>query len=131
MAPACSVRDLEKVVVPYLQRHPLCRFFLLTLHPIAEADERYEVLPWYDILPRGSLLEWIDNWYTTPPSLLDRVAGKWLNVIRAVQTFGDVRGRVFIKAFDVGGDDGPQKHGDFNGFDFWRPEFWWDARTER
>lgn len=131
MAPACSLRDLERVVVPYLERHPECRFFLLTLHPIAEADERYSVFPWFDLLPRGSLLEWIDNWYTSPPSVLDRVAGKWLNVIPALQIFGPVRERVFVKAFGVGGSRAPQKHGDFNGFDFWRPEFWWDAQTAR
>lgn len=131
MAPACSVRDLEKVVVPYLQRHPDCRFFLLTLHPVAEADECYSVLPYYDILPRGSLLEWIDNWYTTPPGLLDRVAGKWLNVIPALQVFAPVRSQVYIKSFAVGDGRAPQRHGDFNTFDFWRPEFWWDARTAR
>ncbi|MEZ5962721.1 MAG: hypothetical protein R3F56_02630 [Planctomycetota bacterium] len=131
MAPACSLRDLEKVVVPYLEKHSDCRFFLLTLHPIAEADECYSVLPYYDLLPRGSLLEWIDNWYTTPPSMLDRVAGKWLNVVPALQIFKNVRARVYIKSFDVGNGAAPQKHGDFNSFDFWRPEFWWDARTAR
>jgi hypothetical protein len=131
MAPACSVRDAEKVIVPYLKRHPGCRFFLLTLHPIAEADEMYGVLPGYDVLPRGSLLEWIDNWYTDPPSHLDRVLGKWLNVIPAIQVFFDVRDRVFIKSFDVGSGSQPQKHGDFNAFAFWHPAFWWDAGLER
>src|SRR5690606_32518259 len=62
MAPACPVRDAQKVIVPYLLRHRRARFFLLTLHPIAEADEKFSVLPWYDVVPRGSLLEWVDNW---------------------------------------------------------------------
>lgn len=131
MAPACSVRDAQKFVVPYLRRHPESRFFLLTLHPIAEADEKFSMLPWYDLVPRGSLLEWIDNWYTTPPSHADRTLGKWLNVIPAIHIFADVRERVFLKSFPVGGEPAPERHGDFNAFAFWKPAFWWDEGTVR
>ncbi|HLU38059.1 MAG TPA: alpha/beta hydrolase, partial [Planctomycetota bacterium] len=130
MAPACPVRDAQKVIVPYLLRHRRARFFLLTLHPIAEADEKFSVLPWYDVVPRGSLLEWVDNWYTAPASEIDRTLGKWLNVIPAIWLFEAVRDRVYIKSFDVG-SGGPEKHGDFNGRDFWRPEFWWDESVAR
>lgn len=131
MAPACSVRDAQKIVVPYLRRHLDARFFLLTLHPTAEADEKFSVLPWYDLVPRGSLLEWIDNWYTTPPSHADRTLGKWLNVIPAIHVFADVRERVFLKSFTVGGEPAPERHGDFNDFAFWKPSFWWDEGTTR
>lgn len=131
MAPACSVRDAQKMVVPYLRRHQGTRFFLLTLHPTAEADEKFSMLPWYDLVPRGSLLEWIDNWYTTPASHADRTLGKWLNVIPAIHVFADVRARVFLKSFTVGGEPAPERHGDFNDFAFWTPAFWWDEGTVR
>lgn len=51
-------------------------------------------------------------------------------MIPALWVFGDVRQRVYVKSFGTGGG-GPERHGDFNAFDFWRPEFWWDASTTR
>src|SRR4030095_3853438 len=61
MAPACSIHDAEHCLLPFLFLNRSVRFHLLTLHPQAEADE-WNV---WDIVPRGSLLEWIDNFFST------------------------------------------------------------------
>ncbi|MFG0318813.1 MAG: hypothetical protein ACF8XB_16185 [Planctomycetota bacterium JB042] len=119
---AASIRETAEAIVPYLRRRPESRFHLLTLHPSAEADEYHPAL--VDIPPRGSLLEWIDHWYTRPPTHLDRRVGKWINVTQALHVFRDVRDRVAVKAFDARDDLVPQKHGDFDEGPFWRRSYW-------
>jgi hypothetical protein len=119
MAPACSIEEAAVAIVGYLARRPGCRFHLMTLHPVAEADE----MGVYGLVPRGSLLEWIDNYYTSPTSPQDRRLGKWANVMQAVHLFRDVASRVTIKAFGVKDDSIPQAHGDFNLCPFWRVDF--------
>ncbi len=124
MAPACTIRDVEQSIVPLLK--PTGRmvsppfFHVLTLHPLAEADE----IEAYDVVPRGSLLEWIDSFFTTPTAHGERRFGKWSNLIQALQIFMDVQKQVTIKGFGVDGDSLPQKHGDFNQCPFWRRSFW-------
>ncbi|MCC7011673.1 MAG: hypothetical protein IT454_03840 [Planctomycetes bacterium] len=120
MAPACSIAEAEEALVPFLHSHPAARFYLLTLHPIAEAEE----LVAYDLPARGSLLEWLDLWYAPPDHALDRRFGKWNNAISALHVFESVRERVSIKAFAVEGDSKPQKHGQFYDGPFWRPAIW-------
>lgn len=133
MAAACSIRDLQSAVIPYLQscEGQETKFFNLTLHPINDADE----IDWayLDLLPRGSLLEWIDNFYTTPETHLDRTLGKWTNIIQAINIIPEeVRDRVTIKGFGLGDTRkyGPQKHGDFDEYSsdqewkFWDEGFW-------
>ncbi len=120
MGAACSIQDAADAVVPYLEQHEETRFHVLTLHPQAEADE----INAGDMVPRGSLLEWIDNWYTKPASHVDRRLGKWVNVVQALPLFAPVRDRVSFKAFTVDGDTLPQKHGQFNEIPFWRPSTW-------
>jgi len=133
MAAACSIRDFQSSVIPFLQadKNRDTRFFNLTLHPINDADE----LNWsyLDLIPRGSLLEWIDNFYTTPETHLDRTMGKWTNVVQAMNIIPDgVRDRVTIKGFGLGKIEefGPQMHGEFDDFSpdlkwkFWDEKFW-------
>lgn len=141
MAAACSIKDMQTAVIPYLQAHkPSCccmeaypgtSFYNLTLHPINDADE----IDWskLDLIPRGSLLEWIDNFYTTPDTHLDRTLGKWTNIVQAINIIPeDIRPQVTIKGFGVGdpGMFGPQKHGDFDNvlpgqwWKFWDKSFW-------
>ena len=120
MAPACSIRDAARVLVPFLAKHERSRFHVLTLHPVAEGDE----INFCDIIPRGSLLEWIDNWYTTPDSVTERRLGKFVNLMQALQLFHDVRKQVSVKAFGVEPGSIPQRHGDFSECPFWREEFW-------
>lgn len=119
MAPACSIVEAEQTLVPFLAKHENTEFYLTTLHPIAEADE----INFWDIIPRGSLLEWIDNWYTTPTNHDRRRLGKWDNIIQALHVFKNVRDRFFLKGFGVDGDSKPQRHGEFNLCPFWKENF--------
>ncbi len=122
MAPACSIHDAEQCVLPFMDRNAAVRFHLLTLHPEAESDE------WnaFDTVPRGSLLEWVDNFFTSPTSHSEQRLGKWINILQALQIFAKktIRGRVTIKAFGVEGNSLPQTHGQFNECPFWEKDFW-------
>ncbi len=118
MAPACSVAHAAESLVPFLSRHDGTQFNLLTLHPVAEADE----INLYDGVPRGSLLEWIDHYYTNPSTHTERVFGKWSNAVPALNLFAKVREQVHIKAFSVGPDSVPVAHGQFHDIPFWRQE---------
>ncbi len=125
MAPACTVGDAADALVPFLEQHRDTHFHLLTLHPIAEADE-YNL---FDLVPRGSLLEWIDVYYSRPATHAERVFGKWANAVPAVGHYASVRDQVHIKAFDVNGGSYPQKHGHFFEIPFWRPEAYETGRS--
>jgi pimeloyl-ACP methyl ester carboxylesterase len=120
MAPACSIGEAEEAIVPYLEKNKKAKFFILTLHPLAEAEEVVA----YDLPSRGSLLEWIDQWFQSPDHPLDRRLGKWNNALDALHVFSSVRGRVTLKGFGVQGNSIPQTHGDFSDCPFWRPTFW-------
>jgi pimeloyl-ACP methyl ester carboxylesterase len=122
MGAACTVREFKENVIPYLIEHPETQFHNLCLHPVAEAREI--PLQVADILPRGSLLEWIDAMFSTPQTLMDRTLGKWENIMQATHVIPEnILDQVTIKSFGVGGDQGkPQRHGDFNDIDFWSDE---------
>lgn len=124
MAPACSIDDAERAVVPFLRRarrnQRTVRFHLLTLHPLAEADE----ISAGGFGPRGSLLEWVDNFFSVPTAHTERRLGKWLNAILALHVFQPVQELVSLKGFGVDGDSLPQRHGDFNRCPFWQRAFW-------
>lgn len=132
MAAANSIRDFHESVVPYLERHPESRFYNLTLHPISDANE----FNWLGLAPRGSLLEYIDDYYSKPATEMDRTLGKWVNIMEATHLFPEsIRGRVTLKAFGVNdacrpvygsARSTPTAHGEFNDvkFAYWREEFW-------
>lgn len=120
MAPACSIEGAREALLPFLGEHPEARFYLLTLHPHAEMSE----MNFLDAVPRGSLLEWIDNWYTRPESQMQMRFGKWINVIQALHVFTPCIDQVQVKAFGVEGDSMPQKHTHFNDIPFWRRSVW-------
>ncbi|MHC5064785.1 MAG: lipase family protein [Planctomycetota bacterium] len=119
MAPACSIVEAEQMLVPYLEKNRDCKFSLLTLHPIAEVDE----CNFLDLVPRGSLLEWIHRWYAPPSNQGDRRLGTWESALQALAIFNPVQDQVSIKAFGVDGGSMPQKHGEFNECPFWTREF--------
>jgi pimeloyl-ACP methyl ester carboxylesterase len=127
MGAACSVNDFANAIIPCLERETNAHFYNLTLHPIAEAREAQWT--WLDITPRGSLLEWIDNFLSTPRTVPERTLGKWDNVVSTTALIPtNIASRVRIKAFAVGPRDkfpeNPMVHGDFSEEPFWQKEFW-------
>lgn len=134
MAAACSLRDFNICVVPYLQHHSTAQFYALSLHPKCESGEiafspgKAEV----DLAPRGSLLVWIDNIFGNPPSENLRRFGIYQTAIIASHNVPpEVRSRVAYKAFNCGDPDirnglvwQPQHHGDFSNAPFWLSELW-------
>jgi pimeloyl-ACP methyl ester carboxylesterase len=136
MAAACRVRDFNEYVVPYLKYHggkdpsaprsPI-HFYNLTLHPLAERREANFSLCGFDFFQRGSLLEWIDNFFSGPNNTEERTLGKYENIYQSLHMIPeDIRPQVTIKTFGVGRihPRAPQKHGSFSNFPFWRTEFW-------
>lgn len=132
MAAACSIRDWEASVLPYMEEHHGTRFYSLMLHPTVEARERNLG----DLPPRGSLLEWLDDYMHDPETHVDRMLGKWANMAEATHLIPPgVRNRVYFRVFGYRdaltnhGEGGmkPIKHGDFLDPDvpFYLPQFWW------
>lgn len=127
MGAACDVSDFANAVIPCLERQTNAHFYNLTLHPIAEAREAQ--WNYLDLTPRGSLLEWIDNFLATPRTVPERTLGKWDNAISTTALIPtNVASRVRIKAFAVGPrdkfPDNPMVHGDFSEEPFWETKFW-------
>jgi len=124
MGAAARIKDIENGVVPWLLReNNNAKFYNLSLDPYREISEN----TWYDSLPRGSLLHCIDNIFGEINSFKDRTAGGWWNMIRTAEdVFPEkVRQRVYLTRFPIGGEEmGPQKHGEFDEFHFWRRSFW-------
>ena len=90
MAAASSLREFEVGVIPYLERHDSTQFYDLTLHPLADLRENH----FFRIPPYGSLLEWVDSYYSRPENDFDRMMGKYNNVVQASFMFPtSIRGR--------------------------------------
>lgn len=134
LAPASTVHELEAGVVRFLAFNPSVQYYHGMLHPYADAGEWQPAL--LDLVPRGSLLEWVDDHLANPDTPLDRVAGKWTNIVGALQIFPPgVRERVIIKAFgvrDAVDADDParwsalRQHAGFSDvrFAFWTDDVW-------
>lgn len=129
MAAACSIQDAISVINPFLRQHPDSRFYNLCLHPIREQSE-YHL---WDFSPRGSLLEWIDSYFTKPLIPTDRTFGKWENLLTATHLFSEFSGdQVYLRSFDVlpleqwdeKRNTVPQFHGDFTRGKFWESDYW-------
>lgn len=118
MAGADSIRDTHDAIVPYLKLHRKTKFFMLTLHPQAEVAE----IEGAGLAPRGSLLVWIDDFFSTALTYNDKTVGRWDNVIQAYPEFKDVQDQVYIKAFDQ--TSLIQKHGNLGQACFWQNRFW-------
>lgn len=124
MGAAARIKDVENGVVPWLRRENNgARFFNLSLDPYRELGEN----TYYDFFPRGSLLHWIDNIFGEVNSFKDRTAGGWWNIIRTAEDVfpESVRSRVYLTRFPIGGEEqGPQTHGEFDDYYFWRESYW-------
>jgi len=138
MAAACPIAELEGSVIPVMKQQTNVTFLNWCLNPRAEVNES-NVL---DLAPRGSLLEWIDNFLGNPRTAGERTLGKWENIMQAAHIFPpEIRPRVSIVAAkyqpgcachsvcewcDGGQRCDPQKHGDFG-----RQKFWEDTKREK
>ncbi|MDG6026309.1 MAG: hypothetical protein E3K40_06260 [Candidatus Brocadia sp.] len=146
MGAACSINDFRVNGIPSLIKHNETNFYNLCLHPLAEQRERQGK----GFIPRGSLLEWLDNFLTSPNTTLDRRMGKWENIVRTTSVIpNEVRRRVTLKAFELCKSKGnsqkadeckgchrnpsqkppkntgnPQGHGEFTEQNFWEKDFW-------
>jgi hypothetical protein len=136
MAAACSVRSFRDKALPYLLHHRDAQFYNLSLHPANDIRERNAA----DLIIRGSLLVWLDDFLAQPQTPIDRTLGRWDNLVEAVwviPTESEVPGlrrRLHFKAFGVNYSDAyvtmnPQKHGQFSSQPFWDPDFWKPQHT--
>lgn len=123
MGAACSVNEGLSSILPFLSVHKKTNFYNLTLHPICEISEES-----VGIVARGSLLEWIDNWYDNPATILEHRFGKWNNVMHALHLIKSyeksITDRFHVKAFGRRDGHVPQGHGEFNDGPFWLKRFW-------
>lgn len=126
MGSAARIKDIEFAVVPLLLKNDDVSFYNLSLDPYNELSESH----FLDSLPRGTLLVWIERYYSKISSFADRMSGNWFNIVRAADTtFPDaVKPRVHLTRFGV--DEGPQEHGDFDEYKFWLNKFWTAQEVE-
>ena len=131
LAAACSIHQFQQCTIPYLEAHRQTQFYNLCLHPTAEVTEADAL----GVVPRGSLLNWIDEFLNSPQTPLDRTLGNWNNILPAIYVIPrEVRPRVCLKAFAMTADgstldpetdaEAPQKHGQFTDLHYWEKSFW-------
>lgn len=123
MGAAVSIRDFQNAIAPHLSNEKTFKFYNLSLLPVAETREMNDFL---NAVPSGSLLEWIDDMLTSPPTLADRTIGKWVNVRDVMPSFPEKsRKNMTMRIFGTRVGQ-PQEHGQFNDINrcFWRESFW-------
>lgn len=139
MAAACSVTECADNVGGYMRRNPDAKFYNLSLHPISEVGESNPSFPADEVttkkmllgglglfVPRGSLLVWLDEFFTKPVTLQGRRMGMWRTAVTEVNLFPkEVQKRVHLKMFPAGDLNVPQKHGAFTSkaMKFWEEGF--------
>jgi hypothetical protein len=131
LAAACSIKDFEQSVVPLLlnPKHATLKFYNVSLDPNAEARE-YTV---GGLGPTGSLLEWIDSYYTDPPTLLNKTMGKWQNIAIAKHIFPqEARKKMTFKVFAFHKKEQPIQHGQMDDLErcYWRTQYWQESGSD-
>ena len=136
MVPACSSEEAALVLRPYLKKHPESTFYNLCIHPNMDKNEMMA----FGLLPRGSVLRWIDLYFTHPLTSSDHCLGIWYNAIYSMpRLLGKVQKQCVIKVFGIHDPatntidiDMPQRHTDFSNtkLRFWEPEFWKLPKTD-
>jgi hypothetical protein len=111
MAAACSIEHFYHTVVSSMEhQNKNVQFYNLMLHPWAEVSE----ISGLGILPTGSLLEWIDNFYEEANSDFGRTLGKWFNVRKVLHFFPqNLEKRLQFHIFGLN-PQFPHSHGAFN-----------------
>ena len=105
---AVTIGDVFKTIVPFLAANKDTSFYNISLNAYHEAKSSYKAV----VTP--SLLEWLDNLIAQPSSHLDRVMGKWENVMLAMHAIPcDIRNRVHLKHLPSG-DGYPTTHRDMD-----------------
>ncbi len=135
MGAACRISDFRHTAGRYVQKTKT-PFYNLCLHPTQEVRESFyndAGSPWI----AGSLLTWIDSMFERPPSFGDRTLGSFENCVLA-ESLLPKGPHVHLKGFgadfrpinqggffnrDRHSDLGPQKHGEFNNYQFWTNDF--------
>lgn len=135
MAAACGVQDFAKDVVPFLESNTNVNFYNLCLNPVNESSENHLELtfpiniPAEILAPHGSLLQWIDDYYSSADTTFGWTMGKLINVLPALQAQmipTNIYHRITVTYFGVGPllYCGPQQHGDFSSVRYWEHKFW-------
>lgn len=129
MAAACSIHDYETSVLSFVDRRDdlkrrgadviVPKIYMLTLDMQSEVSERRMYAP------SGTLLVWIDDYFSHPETRHHRTAGRFTNLLGAVHnTPAKVRNYLTITSFQRHGQNMPQTHGSFGDFPFWDERFW-------
>lgn len=100
-------------------------FYNLSLHPLAEVSETN----YGDLVPRGSLLMWIDTFLQSPATAYERTMGTWDNAMATIAVWRSVPDLVHFKCFDARFNYLPWKHGEIAQGPFWTRE--WYAPTSQ
>lgn len=134
MAAACGVQDFAKDVIPFLAANTNVYFYNLCLNPLNDRGENhFNSWTWgfpEEILsPHGSLLQWIDDYYSTADTTFGWTMGKLINVVPGLDAQmipPEVCSRITLTYFGIGSlkNCGPQKHGDFSNVRYWDEDFW-------
>ena len=132
MGAAATIENVRRSVLPFMGQstHKETCFYNLSLDPLAESREVT-----FGVTPAGSLLEWLDVYFTVPDQDLARMSGKWENIVRAHHIIhNDLRSRITFKKFPLGDPTYPQKHGEFDEIEklerggarhfFWNHAYW-------
>ena len=88
LGPAASLNDVQGAVWPYLRRHPSAAFWSFSL---AETNEALEPVDELDVVSRGSLLVWIDNFFQRINSPGDKTFGRARNIRTYLEVPDDLR----------------------------------------
>jgi hypothetical protein len=119
LAAACSIGDFNNTAIPYLERpdHQRTQFYALCLHPRAEDRD----ISFYEIVPRGSLLVWIDEFLGHPQSFTDRRLGHFENAMLASRLFPPrLQKRLQFTALSTGpAAQEYDEHGQFSNLIYW------------
>ena len=126
MAAACGIREFRDTTGRYIEKNSKTSFYNLSLHPRAELDD----VEFHGIPIRGSLLAWIDEFFEDPKSFGDRTLGTFENAVIAQDLLPKSKS-IHLKAFPIEDGEktkerlylGPQRHGDFDDYHFWKEEF--------